>query len=175
MSATYTIAHHNARSLTHWARPGIKPASYWILVLFVTTEPQWELWGRTFIEEFPWHQYMWKEGKQDWAKRNKAAAQAKAEPQAHMWGVWATCPFGVTVNSLLSRCSIRGWGCPQGYDWYRRTKLLKVLIASQASGIICPWSQGVHQSPCPPCHPSSLHCFDVWPFLVCCFLHGILP
>ena len=26
-SATYTIAHSNTRSLTHWARPGIKPAT----------------------------------------------------------------------------------------------------------------------------------------------------
>ena len=38
-SATYTIAHGNARSLTHWWRPGIKPASSWILVRFVSTEP----------------------------------------------------------------------------------------------------------------------------------------
>ena len=27
---------------THWARPGIKPTSSWILVGFVTTEPQWK-------------------------------------------------------------------------------------------------------------------------------------
>ena len=31
----YTTAHCNARSLTHWARPGIKPESSWILVGFV--------------------------------------------------------------------------------------------------------------------------------------------
>ena len=41
---TYTTAHGNARSLTHWVRPGIKPASSWILVGFVTTEPWRELW-----------------------------------------------------------------------------------------------------------------------------------
>ena len=38
--------HHssgNTRSLTHWAGPGIKPTSSWILVGFITTEPQWEL------------------------------------------------------------------------------------------------------------------------------------
>ena len=39
-SVTYTTAHGNARSLTHWARPGIEPKSSWILVGFVTTEPQ---------------------------------------------------------------------------------------------------------------------------------------
>ena len=31
MSATYTTAHSNTRSLTHWAGPGIKLASLWIL------------------------------------------------------------------------------------------------------------------------------------------------
>ena len=31
-SATCTAAHGNAGSLTHWARPGIEPASSWILV-----------------------------------------------------------------------------------------------------------------------------------------------
>ena len=29
---TYTTAHCNARSLTHWARPGVQPTSSWILV-----------------------------------------------------------------------------------------------------------------------------------------------
>ena len=36
----YTTAHSNAGSLTHWKRPGIKPMSSWILVGFVSTEPQ---------------------------------------------------------------------------------------------------------------------------------------
>ena len=34
-SVTYTTAYGNARSLTHWARPGIEPASSWFLVRFV--------------------------------------------------------------------------------------------------------------------------------------------
>ena len=42
-SATYTTAQGNAGSLTHRVRPGIKPVSSWILVGFVTTEPQREL------------------------------------------------------------------------------------------------------------------------------------
>ena len=33
---TYTLAYGNARSLTHWARPGIEPASSWIVVRFIT-------------------------------------------------------------------------------------------------------------------------------------------
>ena len=42
-SATYTIAHANAGSLTHRARAGIEPLSSWILVGVVTAGPQWEL------------------------------------------------------------------------------------------------------------------------------------
>ena len=42
-SLIYTIAHGNTGSLTHWVRPGIKPASSWILVGFVSAAPQWEL------------------------------------------------------------------------------------------------------------------------------------
>ena len=41
--ATYTTAHSNVGSLTHRARPGIEPASSWILVRVVSIEPQWEL------------------------------------------------------------------------------------------------------------------------------------
>ena len=40
---TYTTAHSNTGSLTHQVRPGIEPASSWLLVGFVTTEPQQEL------------------------------------------------------------------------------------------------------------------------------------
>ena len=43
ISASYTTAQGNARYLTHWARPGIEPASSWILVGFVASEPQREL------------------------------------------------------------------------------------------------------------------------------------
>ena len=39
----YTTAHSNARSLTLWARPGIEPASSWIVVRFVSAEPRRKL------------------------------------------------------------------------------------------------------------------------------------
>ena len=42
-SVTYTKVDGNTRSLTHWARPGIEPASSWMLVRFVSIEPWWEL------------------------------------------------------------------------------------------------------------------------------------
>ena len=38
-------SHSNAGSLTHRSRPGIKTASSWILVQFLTTETQEELRG----------------------------------------------------------------------------------------------------------------------------------
>ena len=50
VSATYTTAHGNTRSLTYRARPGIKPETswlvvWWLVVWFISTSPQWELLG----------------------------------------------------------------------------------------------------------------------------------
>ena len=42
-SVTYTTAHGNFGSLTHWSRPRIKPTSSWILVRFISTGPWQEL------------------------------------------------------------------------------------------------------------------------------------
>ena len=50
-SATYTTAHGNTGSLTHWARPGIEPASSWILVGFVNG---WAMTGTP-----PWSMFIW--------------------------------------------------------------------------------------------------------------------
>ena len=50
-SATYTTAQGNAGSLTLWARPGIEPASSWILVRLITTVPQWELPLNLYLTE----------------------------------------------------------------------------------------------------------------------------
>ena len=46
--------HHSSgrcqiRSLTHWVRPGIKPTSPWILVVFAITEPRQKLLGFKFL------------------------------------------------------------------------------------------------------------------------------
>ena len=54
-------SHSNARSelrvratqsLTHWMGSGIKPASSWIQVTFISTEPQWELLRNFFFSFF---------------------------------------------------------------------------------------------------------------------------
>ena len=44
-SVTYTTAHGNAGSLTHWVRPGIEPVSSWRLVRFVSVEP-WQNYNK---------------------------------------------------------------------------------------------------------------------------------
>ena len=58
MSATYTIAYSNAGYLTQWARPGIKSAFFWILVGFIITEPQWELY-MLFFKRLDFFNYLW--------------------------------------------------------------------------------------------------------------------
>ena len=50
---TYTTAHSNAGSLTHWARPGIEPVSSWILIGFInhwalTGTPKVHFWSAIF-------------------------------------------------------------------------------------------------------------------------------
>ena len=43
VSVTYTTAHSSTRFPIHLARPGIEPASSWMLVRFVFSGPPWEL------------------------------------------------------------------------------------------------------------------------------------
>ena len=47
-------SHSNSESLTHEARPGIEPVSSWILVGFVSAEPQWELPVQFFSPSEGW-------------------------------------------------------------------------------------------------------------------------
>ena len=44
-----TMAWSNPGSLTHWARPGIKLMSSWMLIRFITAEPQQELLTLNFL------------------------------------------------------------------------------------------------------------------------------
>ena len=43
VAASLRHSHSNAKSLTHWSRPGIEPATSWFLVGFFSAEPWWEL------------------------------------------------------------------------------------------------------------------------------------
>ena len=58
-SVTYTTAHCNTGSLTHWARPGIKPESSWILVGFrnhwaIMGTPLLPFWSEFCTAEIAW-------------------------------------------------------------------------------------------------------------------------
>jgi len=64
-SAIYTTAHSNARSLTHWARPGIKPPSSWILVRLITAEPQRELPNSILSKALKEGQTLWENQSKD--------------------------------------------------------------------------------------------------------------
>ena len=52
-SVTYTTAHGNARSLTHWARPGTEPTTSWFLVGCVSTAPWQGLTSFSLIPSSP--------------------------------------------------------------------------------------------------------------------------
>ena len=51
-SATYTTAHSNTRTLTHWVRPRIEPATSWFLVRFISTAPWWEVLFKCIFDTF---------------------------------------------------------------------------------------------------------------------------
>ena len=51
-SSVHTTAYGNARSLTHWVRPEIKPETSWFLVRFVFAEPRLALLFFLFWEVF---------------------------------------------------------------------------------------------------------------------------
>ena len=60
MSVTYTTAHSNSRSSTHWARPGIEPMSSWMLVGFVN---HWATMGtkyRNYLNQVSETPILWK-------------------------------------------------------------------------------------------------------------------
>ena len=55
-ASTYTTAHSNTGSLTHWVKPGIEPTTSWFLVGFISAAPQWEL-SLFFFFFFTQHQF----------------------------------------------------------------------------------------------------------------------
>ena len=51
-------SHSNTGSLTHWARPGIKPMSSWTIVEFITAEPLWEVPVCHILDStYKWYHY----------------------------------------------------------------------------------------------------------------------
>ena len=73
-AASLHHSHRNAGSPIHWARPGIEPASSWILVRFISTAPQWELPASNFryqIWRCQWPTY--------WLQRNISKVRDNTE------------------------------------------------------------------------------------------------
>ena len=82
-SSTYTIAHRNAGSLTHRAKPGIEPTTSWFLVGFVSTAPQRELLPHLFFTSL---------------KRDSSQCSLPLSPRL-------TCALHLEVSTALQR----GW------------------------------------------------------------------
>ena len=87
MSATYTTAHGNARSLTHWARPGIKPATSWFLVGFVN---HCAMMG---VPQVSVSLAIWPSRKFSWPQHLVPA---------HLWMWWVFSCFSITVKFLFA-------------------------------------------------------------------------
>ena len=97
-SVTYTTAHGNAGSLTHGARPGIEPASLWILVRFVSTEKQR---GNPIPQNINFTELNWNETDNRKKKsRESLAACIHGRDQKN----WVPCENGEahTVNTIFN-------------------------------------------------------------------------
>ena len=76
------------QTLTHWVRPGIKSASSWILVGFITAEPWWELSIFFFLSFFF---FTATPVTYEWGSNWSCSCQPKAQPvQRQMQGTAAT-------------------------------------------------------------------------------------
>ena len=117
-SVTYTTAHGNARSFTHWARPGIEPTSLWILIRFLA---HWatvgtpviffhlrcEGWiGRVCLSEEPTHALKWEKAWLSWGHERRPVwpEERRLGEDAGGWGqeagVWSCKALSTMLRSL---------------------------------------------------------------------------
>ena len=89
LSYVYNLHHSSANAgfLTHWVGLGIKPASSWILVGFIITEPQQELWRIHF-----WRN-MWTFIITEQRATGCMILQPVTWKQMEHWIVWLIFPF----------------------------------------------------------------------------------
>ena len=73
-SKPHTTAHGNDGSLTHWSRPGIEPASSWMLVRYISTEPQCELLSWRFLcgTHRSWPNLVWRRNNEQFLRWQRA-------------------------------------------------------------------------------------------------------
>ena len=88
--ATYTTAHGNTGSLTHWGRPGIEPTTSCFLVRSVSTVPLQELqWNHSFevpyiFSNAHWHMYLTIKKKKKDSSGSSLVAQQTNDPMLLM-------------------------------------------------------------------------------------------
>ena len=112
-------SHSSSRSLTHWARPGIKPTFSWILVGFVTAEPWQELPGQFKCLLL----------------RSSHCGSAVRNPTQYPWG-FGFDPWPHSVGCTAGVAALQGIGRRYGLDpvllqlWHR--PVAAALIRLQA-------------------------------------------
>ena len=106
VSVNYAAVHGSARSLTHWAGPRITTASSWLLVGFITTEPQQELPTIFFFLAAPTTYG----NSRDWIQAKSQVTYAAVEflthcttvgtPQVHLlkWNDWDPLLLHISTN-----------------------------------------------------------------------------
>ena len=104
MPLTHITVLGNARYLSRWLRPGIQPASPWILVRFLTAAPWWEL-------------PRWASSRKLSQECFQAGQPSSAPPQGCTW--WFPLAILIAmVGTNLFRCLFPlAWELCDGRDW----------------------------------------------------------
>ena len=112
-SGTYTTAHSNARSLTHWARPGVEHTSSWMLVGIINC---WATKGTPGKLVFFYPQILLLlsslktkiKGKKIYSSLKKASSSVATR------NTWMKLKFGssVTRSHVRSSLTTHDWGLP---------------------------------------------------------------
>ena len=127
-TATYTIGHGNARALTHWAGPGIEPASSWILVGLVTTGPQWESYHN--IKRKGWYpRVLRSREKEQNVCSSQGAREARAKSGHPVWSHFCEVQNQVKLAKVMEirvmvtlregNINWRVSGMDRGWEWHR--------------------------------------------------------
>ena len=104
VSATYTTAHGNTRSLTWWVRPVIEPASLRMLVRFISAEPRQKLLDAFMLIQIVF--FLRVPTMAQWVKNLMAAAEVAMEAQVQS-SVWGSRLKDLALVQLW--CSLQLW------------------------------------------------------------------
>ena len=150
---TYTSVHGNTRSLTHWARPGIKFMSSWILVSFLTAEPWWELHAEKVFRKLV---YLWL-GLCTQDVGSLASGIPALESMGCLVGqvlVPKYQPLGELTQMNASWCVYHQCQCPHSepktplHPWKTHQDQQVGLAQAPMESLLCPGSQWTWDSVC---------------------------